>query len=336
MTTVQAKNRKSNSAIVMFFLNNKALLLMLLIAAIALISTGGRFGRIQNIDNVTRQVSVLAIVGVGYTIISAGGLLDLSVGEAISLAVVTYGTLNKIAPIWVSMLAAIAAGAITGAVNGFMIRRFKLPPFVLTLATGQVFKGIAHIITNGASILQKNETVKFIGQGRLFGFLPFPFIIAVIMMLLVAILLNKTLYGRHLLAAGGNAEAANVSGIRVNKVKISAHVIAGAIYGVAAIVLTGRVGNAIPTAGDGYMMDAISAVVIGGTPMHGGKAKVVGTLFGVLLIGIMNNMLNLLRVDTFYQWIFKGIILIAAILLDGMTEAVMAKQRVAIQTISKK
>lgn len=194
-----------------------------------------------------------------------------------------------------------------------------------------LFKGEPYAPASPHEALQKG--VSMIHQE--ISLIPFPFIIAVIMMLLVAILLNKTLYGRHLLAAGGNAEAANVSGIRVNKVKISAHVIAGAIYGVAAIVLTGRVGNAIPTAGDGYMMDAISAVVIGGTPMHGGKAKVVGTLFGVLLIGIMNNMLNLLRVDTFYQWIFKGIILIAAILLDGMTEAVMAKQRVAIQTISK-
>lgn len=323
--TTQKKNK--GNGIVLFFLNNKALLLMLLITLIASISTGGLFTRVNNIDNVTRQVAVLAVVGIGYTIISAGGLLDLSVGEAISLCVVTYGSLTKNVPLVVAILITILVGALTGLINGIMIRRFDLPAFVLTLAMGQIFKGISHIITNGASILQTDAMVKFFGQGRILGFIPVPFVIAILMMVLVAILLNKTLYGRHLLAAGGNAEAANVSGIRVNFIKIGAHCIAGAIYGVAAVVLVGRVANAIPAAGDGYMMDAISAVVIGGTPMHGGKAKVVGTLFGVLMIGIMNNMLNLLRVDTFYQWIFKGIILIAAILLDGVTEKVMAKQR---------
>lgn len=334
--TDKAVKRKASDSIISFFLTNKALLLMLLMAAIALLSTGGLFGNLKNIDNVTRQTAVLAIVGVGYTIICSGGLLDLSVSEAISLCVVTYGVMNDAGiPVFLGMLAAIAVGALTGVANGFMVRRFKLPAFVLTLAMGQIFKGIAHIITQGKSILQKDEVVKFIGQGRLFDFLPIPFIIAVVMMLLVAVLLNKTLYGRQLLAAGGNAEAANVSGIRVDRVKISAHAIAGATYGVAAIVLAGRVGNAIPTAGDGYMMDAIAAVVIGGTPMRGGKAKVVGTLFGVLLIGITNNMLNLLRVETFYQWIFKGIILIAAILLDGITESFMAKQRAESQNVGK-
>ncbi len=328
MSTVGKKRKISGNDIAMFFLDNKALLLMILIALIALVSTGGRFSRISNIDNVTRQVSVLAIVGIGYTIVASGGLLDLSVGEAMSLCAVTYGSLTGLVPLPIAMLATIIVGAMTGFMNGFLIRRFRLPAFVLTLATGQIFKGISHIITNGASILQRDEAVKFIGQGRLFQFLPFPFLVAIVMMVIVAILLNKTLFGRHLLAAGGNAEAANVSGIQVDKVKIGAHCIAGAIYGVGTIVLVGRVGNAIPTAGDGYMMDAISAVVIGGTPMHGGKAKVVGTLFGVLMIGIMNNMLNLLRVDTFYQWIFKGIILITAILLDGLTESFKAKQRV--------
>ena len=327
MTNPVQKKRGGANKLTLFLLNNKALLLMLLIALVAAVSTGGLFVRINNIDNVTRQVAVLAIVGIGYTIIASGGLLDLSVGDAITLCVITYGSLTGVVPLPIAMLAAIAVGALTGFFNGFMIRQFNLPAFVLTLATGQIFKGIAHLITNGASILQRDEVVKFFGQGRIFGFIPVPFVISVLMMVLVAILLNKTLFGRHLLAAGGNAEAANVSGIRVNLIKIGAHSIAGAIYGVSAIVLVGRVANAIPTAGDGYMMDAISAVVIGGTPMHGGKAKVIGTLFGVLLIGIMNNMLNLLRVGTLYQWIFKGVILIAAILLDGLTERVLAKQR---------
>lgn len=326
------KKKLNSGNLLMFFLNNKAMLLMIILAVVATFSTNGSFIKVKNIDNITRQVSVLAIVGIGYTLVCAGGLMDLSVSETLSLCVVVYGYLNGTMPIWVSMLASIAVGALCGLLNGFMIRRFNLPAFVLTLSTAQLFKGIAHIITNGASIGQKDEMVKFIGQGRLFGFLPVPFVIAVVMMCLVALLVNKTLFGRQLLASGGNAEAAEVSGIRVNKVKISAHVLAGAIYGIAAIVLTGRVGNANPTSGDGYMMDAIAAVVIGGTHMRGGKANVLGTLFGVLLIGVANNMLNLMRVGTFYQWIFKGIILIVALLLDGVTEVVAARQRVALQT----
>jgi len=328
----QMKKAKGNgTSILMFLLNNKAMLLMILVAIFATVFTGGLFVRSQNIDNVTRQVSVLAIVAIGYTIVVAGGGLDLSVGETLSLCVVTYGSLVQIYPVWVCMLASIATGLCCGGINGFMIRRFNLPPFVLTLSMGQIFKGIAHIISGGKSIGQKNAVVKFIGQGRLLDLFPLPFIIAVVMMILVAILMNKTLFGRQLLAAGGNADAADVSGIRVNRVKIGSYAIAGALYGVAAIVLTGRTGLASATSGDGYTMDAIAAVVIGGTNMKGGRAKVVGTLFGVLLIGITSNMLNLMRVDTFYQWIFKGLILIAALLLDGLTEKMAAKQRVAMQ-----
>ncbi len=328
----QMKKAKGNGTnVLMFLLNNKAMLLMILVAVFAAVFTGGLFVSSRNIDNVTRQVSVLAIVAIGYTIVVAGGGLDLSVGETLSLCVVTYGSLLQFCPVWVCMLASIVMGLLCGSVNGFMIRRFNLPPFVLTLSMGQIFKGIAHIISGGKSIGQKNAVAKFIGQGRLLDLFPLPFIIAVVMMVLVAILMNKTLFGRQLLAAGGNADAADVSGIRVNRVKIGSYAIAGALYGVAAIVLTGRTGLASATSGDGYTMDAIAAVVIGGTNMKGGRAKVVGTLFGVLLIGITSNMLNLMRVDTFYQWIFKGLILIAALLLDGLTEKMAARQRVAMQ-----
>lgn len=330
MTAVKKKKfGASGSKVLVFFLNNKAFLLMMLMVIIAALSTNGLFTRSSNIENVARQAAVLAIVGVGYTIVCSGGLLDLSVGETITLCTVTYGTLNQTMPLWVAMIASVLVGMACGMFNGVMIRKFRLPAFVLTLSAGQIYKGIAHIITNGASIAQKNPTVKFIGQGKLFGTIPFAFVAAVVIMALVAVLMNKTLFGRQLLASGGNAEAAEVSGIRVDQVKIGAHVLSGAIYGIAAIVLTGRVAAATPTAGDGYMMDAIAAVVIGGTNMRGGKSKVLGTLFGVMLIGITNNMLTLLRVSTFYQWIFKGIILIVALLLDVLTEKAAAIQRIS-------
>ena len=154
-----------------------------------------------------------------------------------------------------------------------------------------------------------------------------PFFIMILALIFMAVLLVKTTYGRHVLAAGGNASAAEVSGIRVGFINITTMMIGGICFGIGAAVLTGRVASAIPTAGDNYLMDSIAAVVIGGTPMHGGKAKVIGTLFGVILIGVINNMLNLLNISSYWQWVCKGAIIIIAIVLDSMTDRFFKSQK---------
>lgn len=310
-----------------FFLNNKAFLLMLLMAVVSIVLTQGLAITPYNLSGIARQIAVLAIVSIGYTVILGSGQIDLSVGEIMALCGIIYAMLSKVVFLPIAIAAAVCVGIICEFINGFVIRVFKLPGFVLTLAMGQIYKGIAHIITDGKSVGGLSESVKYLGQGQVFGIIPMPFIIMFLIVILVAILLNQTIYGRHLIATGGNAEAAEVSGIKTNLIRIIAHMIGGICFAFGAVVLTGRVATAITTAGDGYAMDAIAAVVIGGTPMSGGKAKVIGTLFGVALIGIINNMLNLCGVSAYWQWVCKGIIIFIAILLDVMTERALMKQR---------
>lgn len=304
----------------MFVLNNKAMILTILLLVISFILTEGMAATGHNVAGVMRQISVLAIISIGFTIILAGGMMDLSVGNVVSLCGILYGITSKVLPLGLALLLTVLAGVLCEFLNGVLIRAFRLPFFVLTLATGQVFKGIAYIITDGKSIGGLREGVKFLGQGQILGFLPMPFFIMILVVLLMAVVLGRTTYGRHVLAAGGNAQAAEVSGIRVGFINITTLMIGGVCFGLGAAILTGRVASAIPTAGDNYLMDSIAAVVIGGTPMHGGKAKVIGTLFGVALIGIINNMLNLLNISSYWQWVCKGIIIIVAIVLDSMTD----------------
>lgn len=316
-----------NRNIFMFALNNKAMILTVLMLIVSVILTSGTSLTVQNMTGVMRQISVLAIISIGFTIILAGGMMDLSVGNVVSLCGICYGLASKAFPLWVAIILAILVGVTCEFLNGIMIRAFHLPFFVLTLATGQIFKGIAEIITDGKSVGGLGAGVKFLGQGRVFGFLPMPFMIMIVVVLLMAILLGRTTYGRHVLAAGGNPAAAEVSGIRVGFINITTLMIGGICFGMGSVVLTGRVASAIPTAGDNYLMDSIAAVVIGGTPMHGGKAKVIGTLFGVALIGVINNMLNLLNISSYWQWVCKGVIIIIAIILDSMTDRVFKSQK---------
>lgn len=321
------KKNKSNFNGLLFILNNKAFILMIIVMILSVFLTKGMSATGYNIAGIMRQIAVLAIISIGFTVILGGGQMDLSVGDLVSLCGVCYGMMSKSLPIGVAIILVVFIGVLCEFANGFMIRFFKIPGFVLTLAMGLVFKGIAHIITDGKSVGGLSASVKFLGQGQVFGFIPVPFVIMGVVVIIIAIVLNKTIYGRHVIATGGNAQAAEVSGIRVGIIKITSLMIAGACFAIGSVVLTGRVASAIPTAGDGYLMDAIAAVVIGGTPMHGGKAKVVGTLFGVVLIGVINNMLNLLGVSSYWQWVFKGIIIIVAIILDSMAGTVLSKQR---------
>jgi len=218
-------------------------------------------------------------------------------------------------------------GAACGFINGTLIRVFKLPAFVLTLAIAMVYRGITFLITGGASVFGVPDGVVQIGQGTVLGYIPVPTLIMIAVLLIVAVAVNRTIYGRHLIATGGNIEAARVSGIRINLMRLSVYVIAGMCAAIGAIVLTGRQGAAVPNMGDGFALDAIAAVVIGGTAMRGGRSKVVGTLWGVILIAIIGNVLTLLNVSPFWQWIIRGAIIIAAIILDNQTDTILNKIR---------
>ena len=325
--TKEANRKNAKSKAMLLVLNNKALILLMLVFLISTFVTNYNTVTVYNLTSLMRQLSVYTIVAAGYTIIFAAGMMDLSVGEVLSLCGVIYAVISLSYPVWVAILACFVVGVFCEFLNGFMIRFFKIPGFVLTLAIAQIYKGISHLITDGRNVSGLSDLTKVFGQGRIFNFIPNAFLIAVIVILMLAILISRTIYGRHVLATGGNGEAANVSGIKVEILRVSAYMVAGICASVGAIVLTGRVGFASATAGNSYTMDCIAAVVIGGTSMRGGKAKVVGTLFGVALIVVINNMLNLLNVSTYWQWIAKGFIIILAIVLDALTEQFVNKQR---------
>lgn len=329
-TKQKVPKRFNKDKVIIFLLNNKALFILIVLAIVSQIVTKGLFFNFSNVSSVSRQIAVSAILGIGFTIVLAAGGVDLSVGHMLSLVGVVYATLSLIVPIGFAIILAIIFGALCGLFNGTISETFKLPPFIVTLATAQIFKGLAYLLCNGKSIGGLDASVKFLGQGLIFDIIPISVVIMLVLMVIMAVVLYKTRYGRHVIATGGNAEAASVSGINTKRIRISSYVVMGMCVALGSIVLTGRVATALPGAGEGMEMDAIAAVVIGGTPMSGGKAKVVGTVFGCLIMGIISNCLNLLDVSSFWQWVAKGIIIILAILMDAQTEAFFNKRRKAV------
>lgn len=319
-----AKNKRKTSLqkdrLLVTLINNKSLFLLVILCVAAHFATGGLFFKGSNISSVIRQTSVSCLMALGFTCVLSCGNLDLSVGHMLSLLSMVYVIVAQTMPLPVAIIATLATGALCGALNGFLAIKIGLIPFVLTLATAQIFRGIAYLLCNGISIAVTDKAMKFIGQGILFGFIPMTAVIVCVLTVVIAVMIYRTQFGRHILATGGNAEAARVSGINVVNVKWMTFIIMGLCNAVAAIVISGRIGIAMPSVGDGMEMDAIAAVIIGGTAMSGGKANVPGAIFGALILGIISNLMNLAGVSSFWQWVTKGLIIIIAIYIDKKTE----------------
>ena len=320
---------KSNwDKLTILILNNKALIILFVMVIVAQFVSKGIFFTYNNISSVMRQVSVSIILGIGFTVVLASGGVDLSVGHMVSLLGVVYASASLVIPLPLAIITTMAVGCILGSCNGLISQTFKLPPFIVTLATAQIYRGIASLATDGKSITGLSNEVKFIGQGLIiFDKVPMSLVVAIVISIIVAVVIYRTKFGRHIVATGGNAEAASVSGINTKAIKVSAYMIMSVCVALGSIVLTGRIGSAMPAAGTGMEMDAIAAVVIGGTPMSGGKARVIGTVIGCFIMGIISNSLNLAGVSSFWQWIAKGIIIIAAIFMDSQTEAFFSNRR---------
>ncbi len=330
--TEVAGNKKYSSRkdkFLVFFLENKSIILFVFICILAQIVSGGIFFRGTNISSVLRQVSVNCLMALGYVIVLTCGMIDLSTGHMLSLCGIVYSQVSFIAPLPVAIAATIATGLLCGTINGLLSIKLKLTPLILTLGTQQIFRGIAYLLCDGVSHNVTDPSMQFIGQGILFGFLPMTVLIVAVFIAIIAVLINRTKYGRHVLATGGNMEAARVSGVNTDNVKIKAFVIMGGMISFASLILTGRVAIAMPNAGQGMEMDAIASAIIGGTALSGGKANVIGAIFGALILGVISNLLNLAGVSSFWQWFFKGVIIIAAILLDSITETVFKKRQIA-------
>ena len=208
-------------------------------------------------------------------------------------------------------------GAVLGSVNGLVITYGKVAPFIATLATMTIFRGLTLVYTNGNPISSLSEDDRFLefGQGYVAG-LPVPAIMMLIMFFILWFILHKTPLGRKTYAVGGNEKVSFIAGIKINRIKIFAYTVTGFLCGMAGAILTSRLNSAQPTAGTGYELDAIAAVVLGGTSLSGGKGRIFGTIIGALIIGTLNNGLNILNVSSFYQQVVKGIVILLAVLMD--------------------
>ncbi|MEI0737329.1 ribose ABC transporter permease RbsC [Paenibacillus sp. JTLBN-2024] len=276
-----------------------------------------------NILNLLRQVSINALIAFGMTFVILTGGIDLSVGSilALSSAFVANMLVAGFDPV-LAIIIGCLLGGVMGMINGIMITKGKMAPFIATLATMTIFRGLTLVYTDGNPItgLGDSMTFQLFGRGYQFG-IPVPAITMIITFAILWIVLHKTAFGRKTYAIGGNEKAAIVSGIKVSRVKIMIYSLAGLLSALAGAILTSRLNSAQPTAGTSYELDAIAAVVLGGTSLSGGRGRIVGTLIGALIIGTLNNGLNLLGVSSFYQMVVKGIVIVIAVLIDRKKSA---------------
>lgn len=294
---------------------------------LAAFSPNNSFLRPQNLINVVRQISVIGLLALGVMVCIIALGIDLSLGSVLGLsAVVTASLVQQIgwkealypgfaAPAFVAVLAGIAIGMTLGAVNGSLIAYFRIAPFIATLGMMTMARGFAYIYSAGRPVSTLNPDFLWIGGGDILG-IPVPIMVFGTVIVATHVMLNNTRFGRHVYAIGGNETAARVSGVNVGRTKVLIYMFSGLMAGLGGVVLTARVQSATPALGTGYELDAIAAAVIGGTSFAGGIGTVWGTVVGALIIGVMNNGLDLLNVSPFYQQVVKGVIIILAIIID--------------------
>jgi len=308
------------NGVVNYFKDNIGIIIALFAMCIFLVifpTTRSTFLTQKNIFNILRQNASNLFLATGMTMVIILGGIELSVGSVIALSgCVAAGCVEFLGlPEIVGFLAGIAVGALVGMFNGFVICKTDIPPFIVTLASMNIAKGIALVYTQGSPIRCMSDAFKFPGAGYI-GPFPTPVVLMIIVFIIAAYIINRTKLGRHMYAVGGNAQAAKFSGINVQKVKFIIYTYTGIMAGIAGIVIASRLYSGQPTAGDGAEMDAIAAVVVGGTSMSGGSGRIGGTLIGVLIIGVLNNGLNLLGVDSNWQFIVKGLVILLAVYVD--------------------
>ncbi|WP_141335872.1 ABC transporter permease [Paenibacillus sp. tmac-D7] len=277
------------------------------------------FLTINNLLNILRQVSMMGIVAVGMCFVMIAGGIDLSVGAQISLVSILTSWLMvhaEVHPV-LAAVAGVAAATLVGFVNGYLWVTLNIHPLMITLATMTIVTGLSKMISGGMSIFGFDKSFRVLGQGYV-GSIPIPVIILIVVALIGSFILNKTYFGRYVYALGGNEEAARLSGVNVKRMRMMLFSLGGFITGIAGIVLLSRMNSGQPNAGAGFEFDVLTAAILGGISIMGGEGKISGVLTGVLIIGVLSNGLVLMNVGDYYQSIIKGVVLIAAIGLDGL------------------
>ena len=288
-------------------------LLGLVVVCAVMVAGTDSFLSVGNLTNVLRQVSINALIAVGMTYVILTGGIDLSVGAVMALSgTVAAGLMAAGLPGGLALLAALAIGALFGLANGGFVAFAAMPPIIVTLATMGVARGLALIYTGGYPISGLPRWMRVFGEGAVLG-VQVPIVIMVVVFAIGWVVLERTPFGRYVYAIGGNEQATRLSGVRVRRAKLAVYAISGLTSAIAGIVLTSRLMSGQPNAGQGFELDAIAAVVLGGTSIAGGRGSLIGTLLGALLLGVLNNGLNLVGVNPYVQSVVKGGIILLAI-----------------------
>lgn len=304
-------------------------LIALFLMVVAMSFLSDKFLTVDNGWNVMRQISVNVCLSVGMTLVILSDGIDLSVGSilaftgAVAAGLIKQGLEIPAFNLYVGFtfigaaIVALIVGGMLGFFNGLVITRFNVPPFVATLAMLTIARGLTMLWTGGFPITGLGETFAFIGTGWFLG-IPMPVWISACIVAMAMVMVRKTRFGRHIFAVGGNERASLLSGLNVKKIRIMVYSISGILSAAGGLIVTSRLDSAQPNAGFSYELDSIAAVVIGGTSLSGGKGSVIGTVQGALIIGVLNNGLVLLNVSPFWQQVIKGLVILAAVIIDKL------------------
>lgn len=338
-TSTLAKSQTNNASRdwLRAFMRKYAIVLIFIAMFIAMALLSDAFLSPRNLLNIVRQISVVGLIAIGVTMVIITTGIDLSSGSVLALSAVIVASLAQQPdwhdakfpglqlPVLVPIVVALLVGAACGWVNGALIAGFRIPPFIATLGMMTIARGFALIYSN-RPVSGLTDTFNYIGQGEIFKIMPvqgqpdmgipIPILILVGVAIAAHIMLNNTRFGRHIYAIGGNEQAARISGLNVGRIKIGVYTIAGLLAGLAGLVLTSRIGSGQAGLGVGYELDAIASAVIGGVSLSGGIGTIWGTMVGALIIGVLNNGLDLLNVSAYWQTIVKGSIIVVAVIID--------------------
>jgi len=301
-------------------LRSYGILIAFILICIAMTILSPVFLTVTNIRNVIRQSSIYGIMAIGMTFVILTGGIDLSVGSMLAIAgAIAAGSAKGGMGLELTILIALGIGLGCGLVNGLIVTAGRITPFVVTLGMMSIARGLTLIYTKGYPISGFDETFRFIGGADILA-IPFPIIVFFLTVVIAWLVLTQTRLGRYTYAIGGNEETVKLSGINSDVYKTIVYMISGITSAISALILTSRLNSAEPVAGTGYELDVIAAVVIGGTSLMGGRGSVWGTLVGALLIGVINNGMNLLGISPYFQLVVKGVIIIGAVLLDRLRQ----------------
>lgn len=314
------------NAILRWIKRNLGSMIALMLMCVLLSLSTDRFLEARNLLSTLRNVCVNCLIAFGITCVLISGGIDLSVGSVVAASgVLAVRMANAEIPVIVCVLTALLFGAVIGIFNGLVISRTDLPAFIVTLSTQIIVRGVSYILTGGQPTQCTNETFNNLGTGNWLA-IPIPVVIVVITGVILFLIINRTGFGRHIYAVGGNREAARYAGVNVRWVQVRVFMISGITAALAGIVLAARLYSGQPAVGEGFERDAIAASVLGGTSMGGGIGTLGGTVIGVLIIGVLNNGMNLLKIDTYWQYVVKGAVILAAVYIDYIKRVRNAKK----------